>query len=522
MFYTPTLIERLGMGTTKLLYNNTKTEKENMDALLIDSGVDPRHVSELVYNTVTDTPEGETNSIVNITVDPGSILAATNGPWVVAYDRLPFVADNHPVITINAEEFGHAGYETFGRPEDGVYGHANYYNALKNKLYQTRGVHSGSFDARLTTEEIYKAFKEATQEQFDQGYIPVTIKALTTSKVLVDGTCKFSGPIFISNLKNKFTNRILGSTERPAWSFLKPKFRASYSAFWTDFVSVMDAAGAFNRGYNNKPQFDEASEFDISATLSLPDNAAVLSTGNGQAAFLNQVVENIGVRPSTYRLPYGGELNYYWYTEEFGSFFNYKDIQTGLIVTNGRGDFVTDTIFAPWSGYGSLNAISLRGGNLFNCYGSFLNGAEGEKCSIVFERDGSQKITKTTVVIKKTKLDVNAKGIEGCLIDALSEVIGIDYVSGDDYDNLKRVGGLTVDVNTITNQVTFSTAQASILFWGIEQVNYIVVDDSLDPDEPVIVPRSAGGFNEPEKLADAGGTGSGGLEGDGDLIIPDL
>ena len=75
MFYTPTLIERLGMSTTKLLYNNTKTEKENMDALLIDSGVDPRHVSELVYNTVTDTPEGETNSIVNITVDPGSILA---------------------------------------------------------------------------------------------------------------------------------------------------------------------------------------------------------------------------------------------------------------------------------------------------------------------------------------------------------------------------------------------------------------------------------------------------------------
>jgi hypothetical protein len=253
----------------------------------------------------------------------------------------------------------------------------------------------------------------------------------------------------------------------------------------------------------------------------LPDNAGVLATTAGQAAFLNQVVENIGVRPASYRLPYDLEMNHNWNTREFGSFFNYKDIQTGLIVTNGRGDFVTDTIFAPWSGYGSLNAISLRGGNLFNCYGSFLNGTEGEKCSIVFERDGSRKITKTTVVIKKTKLDVNAKGIEGCLIDALSEVIGIDYVSGDDYDNLKRVGGLIVDVNTITNQVTFNAAQASILFWGIEQVNYIVVDDSLDPDEPVIVPQYAGGFDEPEKLADAGGTGSGGLEGDGD-IVPDL
>ena len=509
------------MPEIKIALDILVSENDNIEKLLIANGAKDYHVNELEFTNVKLIEGDVRNSSLDVSINPSSNLSKENGPWTVKYDRLPFVADNHPVITINAEEFGRAGYETFGRPEDGVYGHANYYNALKNKLYQTRGVHSGSFDAGLTTEEIYKAFKEATQEQFDQGYIPVTIKALTTSKVLVDGTCKFSGPIFISNLKNKFTNRILGSTERPGWSFLKPKFRASYSAFWTDFVSVMDAAGAFNRGYNNKPQFDEASEFDISATLSLPDNAAVLSTGNGQAAFLNQVVENIGVRPSTYRLPYGGELNYYWYHDEFGSSFNYKDIQTGLIVTIGGGDFVTDTIFAPWSDYGSLNAISLRGGNLFNCYGSFLNGAEGEKCSIVFERDGSQKITKTTVVIKKTKLDVNAKGIEGCLIDALSEVIGIDYVSGDDYDNLKRVGGLTVDVNTITNQVTFSTAQASILFWGIEQVNYIVVDDSLDPDEPVIVPQSAGGFNEPEKLADAGGTGSGGLEGDGD-IVPDL
>ena len=499
------------MSEMKIALDILISENDNIEKLLIANGTKDYHANELDFTDVK-LIEGDTrNSSIKVSINPSSILSKENGPWTVKYDRLPFIANDHPTVTITAEEFGRADYG-----DD--YGQANYYNALKNKLYQTRGVHSGSFDARLTTEEINKAFKEATQEQFDQGYIPVTIKALSTSKVLVDGTCKFSGPIFISNLKNKFTNRILGSTENPAWSFLKPKFRASYSAFWTDFVSVMDAAGAFNSDYNNKPQFDEASEFDISATLSLPDNAAVLSTGNGQAAFLNQVVENIGVRPSTYRLPYGGELNNNWDTREFGSFFNYKDIQTGLIVTNGRGDFVTDTIFAPWSGYGSLNAISLRGGNLFNCYGSFLNGTEGEKCSIVFERDGSRKITKTTVVIKKTKLDVNAKGIEGCLIDALSEVIGIDYVSGDDYDNLKRVGGLIVDVNTITNQVTFNAAQASILFWGIEQVNYIVVDDSLDPDEPVFVPQSAGGFDEPEKLADAGGTGSGGLEGDGDIV----
>ena len=494
------------MSEIKIALDILVSENDNIEKLLIANGAKDYHVNELDFTDVK-LIEGDTrNSSIKVSINPSSILSKENGPWTVKYDRLPFVADNHPVITINAEEFG-GWIESMGN--------SNYHNAIKNKLYPTRGVHAGTFNAALTVEEFNKAFKSATQEQFDLGYIPFTIKATPTSKVLIDGTCKLSAPVFIGVLKNKFTNRSLGSTDRPDWSFLKPKFRTSFSAFWTDFYSVMEAADAFSNWYSNKKQFDEASEFDISATLSLPDNAAVLSTGNGQVAFLNQVVENIGVRPSTYRLPYGGELNNYWYTQEYGRFFNYKDIQTGLIVTNGRGDFVTDTIFAPWSDYGSLNAISLRGGNLFNCYGSFLNGTEGEKCSIVFERDGSQKITKTTVVIKKTKLDVNAKGIEGCLIDALSEVIGIDYVSGDDYDNLKRVGGLIVDVNTITNQVTFSTAQASILFWGIEQVNYIVVDDTLDPGEPVIVPQSAGGFNEPEKLADAGGTGSGGLEGDG-------
>ena len=500
------------MSEMKIALDILVSENDNIEKLLIANGTKDYHVNELEFTNVK-LIEGDTrNSSIEVSINPSSILSKENGPWTVKYDRLPFVADDHPVITINAEEFGGV--------DEGM-GNSNYHNAIKNKLYPTRGVHAGTFNAALTVEEFNKAFKSATQEQFDLGYIPFTIKATPTSKVLIDGTCKLSAPVFIGVLKNKFTNRSLGSTDRPDWSFLKPKFRTSFSAFWTDFYSVMEAADAFSNGYSNKKQFDEASEFDISATLSLPDNAAVLSTGNGQAAFLNQVVENIGVRPASYRLPYDLEMNHNWNTREFGSFFNYKDIQTGLIVTNGRGDFVTDTIFAPWSGYGSLNAISLRGGNLFNCYGSFLNGTEGEKCSIVFERDGSRKITKTTVVIKKTKLDVNAKGIEGCLIDALSEVIGIDYVSGDDYDNLKRVGGLIVDVNTITNQVTFNAAQASILFWGIEQVNYIVVDDSLDPDEPVIVPQYAGGFDEPEKLADAGGTGSGGLEGDGD-IVPEL
>ncbi len=503
------------MSEMKIALDILVSENDNIEKLLIANGTKDYHVNELDFTDVK-LIEGDTrNSSIEVSINPSSILSKENGPWTVKYDRLPFVADDHPVITINAEEFGGMG--------EGM-GNSNYHDAIKNKLYPTRGVHAGTFNAALTVEEFNKAFKSATQEQFDLGYIPFTIKATPTSKVLIDGTCKLSAPVFIGVLKNKFTNRILGSTDRPDWCFLKPKFRASFSAFWSDFYSVMDASNGFSNRYTNKKQFDEASEFNINATLDLPDNAGVLTSYVGQAAFLNQVVENIGVRPASYRLPYDLEMNRNWDTKEFGSFFNYKDIQTGLIVTNGRGDFVTDTIFAPWSGYGSLNAISLRGGNLFNCYGSFLNGTEGEKCSIVFERDGSQKITKTTVVIKKTKLDVNAKGIEGCLIDALSEVIGIDYVSGDDYDNLKRVGGLTVNIDSIASQVTFSTTQASILFWGIEQVNYIVVDDSLDPDEPVIVPRSAGGFDEPEKLADAGGTGSGGLEGDGDIVpsVPDL
>lgn len=499
------------MSEIKIALDILVGENDNIKKLLIANGTKDYHVNELDFTDVK-LIEGDTrNSSIKVSINPSSILSKENGPWTVKYDRLPFVADDHPVITINAEEFG-GGYGM---------GNSNYHNAIKNKLYPTRGVHAGTFNADLTVEEFNKAFKSATQEQFDLGYIPFTIKATPTSKVLIDGTCKLSAPVFIGVLKNKFTNRSLGSTDQPDWCFLKPKFRTSFSAFWTDFYSVMEAADALSYWYSNKKQFDEASEFSINSILSLPDFAGVLATDAGQITFLNQVVENIGVRPASYRLPYGLSLHTNWDTMEFGNFFNYKGIQTGLIVTNGRGDFVTDTIFAPWSGYGSLNAISLRGGNLFNCYGSFLNGAEGEKCSIVFERDGSQQITKTTVVIKKTKLDVNAKGIEGCLIDALSEVIGIDYVSGDDYDNLKRVGGLTVDVNTITNQVTFSTAQASILFWGIEQVNYIVLDDSLDPNEPVIVPQYAGGFNEPEKLADAGGTGSGGLEGDG-YIVPDL
>ena len=39
------------MGTTKLLYNNTKTEKENMDALLIDSGVDLRKQNKIAADS---------------------------------------------------------------------------------------------------------------------------------------------------------------------------------------------------------------------------------------------------------------------------------------------------------------------------------------------------------------------------------------------------------------------------------------------------------------------------------------
>ena len=55
----------------------------------------------------------------------------------------------------------------------------------------------------------------------------------------------------------------------------------------------------------------------------------------------------------------------------------------------------------------------------------------------------------------------------------------------------------TVTIDKAAATVKFETGGANLMFWGNEFVHYAVTDDGLDPDEPVIVPRSAGGFLEP-------------------------
>ena len=89
------------MSEMKIALDILVSENDNIEKLLIANGTKDYHVNELDFTDVK-LIEGDTrNSSIEVSINPSSILSKENGPWTVKYDRLPFVADDHPVITIN-------------------------------------------------------------------------------------------------------------------------------------------------------------------------------------------------------------------------------------------------------------------------------------------------------------------------------------------------------------------------------------------------------------------------------------
>ena len=137
------------MSEMKIALDILVSENDNIEKLLIANGTKDYHVNELDFTDVK-LIEGDTrNSSIEVSINPSSILSKENGPWTVKYDRLPFVADDHPVIVITGQELS-------------VNDH---YTNIKNKLHPTRGVHAGAFDINGTLQEINNAFKDSTEEQ---------------------------------------------------------------------------------------------------------------------------------------------------------------------------------------------------------------------------------------------------------------------------------------------------------------------------------------------------------------------
>ena len=275
----------------------------------------------------------------------------------------------------------------------------------------------------------------------------------------------------------------------------RSKHRADFEPYYDAYLNKAIAVGSLNE--IEKEKLLRAAEVDSSVMLSASGPTGDLNSAEGYAHALDQTVRNFGIQASIVRPAAadftGGEL----YADAYGRSFDWGGANTGIIAYAGymgaQNAFVIDEV----NNYEPNKVFTLRGGFMFATYGVWLAGTAGTKCAITNAKDTAGKIIKTTVYLKKSLVETHAGGIDGALFDALLEVTGQPYIETAQVARFKEMMSLTVTIDKAAATVKFETGGANLMFWGNEFVHYAVTDDGLDPDEPVIVPQSAGGFLEP-------------------------
>lgn len=520
------------MTTTKLLYTNTKTEKENMDALLIDAGIDPRHVSELVYGTVTETPEAERNSQINIEVDPGSILAATNGPWVVAYDRIPLIRPGSIIIS-DFTSFNAERHPLYGLGYDvGEFG--GIYDYIQST--RTQKVVDESWNISATLSLLGKSYRAATEEDLAAGYFKATIVSNNTSTVFSTGPGKLSMAIPVQDLNHKEEgvdlsvdlyseeiNPLVSEKALPIMINRRTDWMTMFSDGYLAYETLKAEVGAdtateerFSKlgGTLLAPTAIDASmskfhHIDVvntDITESITSSVTSLKIDSSSLVpFLNGVVRNWSVNPASVRA-------------------TAADISVGVVgstdlfvlpvgevdwkVKAKRFSVYGTSPLRPASGScllphnnnygGSAGIVYFLISDIYSTYEvkSSINSGIGEKATYK-KLQNSQDIP--VIYINSVVADSHVAGVKGALIDAYIELTGEHYIDGSlTYSDWETVRGVQIELGTNGghNTVDFTEPSNSSIAAGTFSAYYVVYNGTISPDEEVEMSNTIPGFTD--------------------------
>lgn len=469
------------MAEMQIALDLSKNEAENLGALLVANGTKDYHVSELEYGEVTVLEGQERNTSVHVSVNANSVLASTNGPWDIKYNRLPFIPVGTPVITGN------------GDASSGL--HMKF--AIEAAVAARRGQHATIVNPDATGEEFYKAYTEAPEEDLAQGYINSTVVIDPTSKILVKNQARMRFPVHARHLQRKDGKGSLGyETMYNSQVCFRSKHRADFEPYYDAYLNKAIAVGSLDE--IEKEKLLRAAEVDSSVMLSASGPTGDLNTAEGYAHALDQTVRNFGIQASIVRPTAADFTGGAMRAAAYSRIFDWGGASTGIIAYDGYMSSNNAYVIDETNNYEPNKLFTLRGGLMFATYGIWLAGQAGTKCAITNTKDTEGKIIKTTVYLKKSLVEAHSGGIDGALFDALLEVTGQPYVETTQVARFKEMMSLTVTIDKAAATARFKTTGANLMFWGNEFVHYAVTDDGLDPDEPVIIPQSSGGFLEPE------------------------
>lgn len=468
------------MAETVIHIDTNKTERENFDALLIANGLKDYHVPELNYLNPTPTTEGTKNTTVRVVVKDSSILASTNGPWDVSYNRLPMAQeDSYCEINTGAELFG-----------------------LKRHLNDQRGNHCDIIDVEKSLASAFENFINA--ENLDEiGEVTASLFPVEDSLCYTVTEVNYFGTFPLSLMKyKKDPSKTLGRiTDAARWRdkiFVAPEKRANYQNLWNQILSSVRL-------------LDDSSEpgtlLDAVNLYSLPTDSTInsaaagsflLNNKTGYTRIVNDITQSFSLNSESVRLT----------TDKVSGLFydpDFYDIGTGKVKnhTFNIHKFVNSFSINSGSNFASSSAnicpiefFILNGSDVFTLYSDSLVGGVGTNGIYQVNRDEEGNVTEQIFTIKKSILNSHPSGLEGVFIDAVLEFCGLEPTTENNHAQIKQAYNLNININTENKTVSIS-AENSPLFVNTINLNYDIYNDTLDPDEPIIMPTAVGGFEEP-------------------------